>query len=83
MHEDRVAKALEYAEAGQIDGDHHKLWVIDQMVRALTGCPMVEKEKNGYKYEVQGESEEYLRWVFDYSHDDEGNTYSWNVGIAP
>ena len=22
---------------GQIDGDHHKAWVIDQMVRALTG----------------------------------------------
>ncbi len=26
--------ALSY---GQIDGDHHKTWVIDQMVRALTG----------------------------------------------
>jgi hypothetical protein len=23
---------------GQIDGDHHKAWVIDQMVRALTGA---------------------------------------------
>jgi hypothetical protein len=22
---------------GQIDGDHHKTWVIDQMVRAVTG----------------------------------------------
>lgn len=26
--------ALRY---GQIDGDHHKAWVIDQMVTALTG----------------------------------------------
>ncbi len=24
---------------GQTDGDYHKAWVIDQMVRILTGCP--------------------------------------------
>lgn len=30
--------ALELAmRYGQIDGDHHKAWVIDQMVRALAG----------------------------------------------
>ena len=33
-----VNKALELARRfGGIDGDHHKAWVIDQMVRALTG----------------------------------------------
>jgi hypothetical protein len=33
-----VAKALEIArECGGYDGAHHKQWVIDQMVRALTG----------------------------------------------
>lgn len=33
-----VQEALEIAyRFGQIDGDHHKAWVIDQMVRALTG----------------------------------------------
>lgn len=37
----RIAKALEFADCyGGIDGDHHKMWVIDQMVRALTDCPM-------------------------------------------
>lgn len=31
-------KALEIAfNYGQIDGNHHKMWAIDQMVRALTG----------------------------------------------
>ena len=30
------------AEDGQTDGDHHKLWVIDQMVRALTGNEYAE-----------------------------------------
>ena len=34
---DQVAAAIMVAfEYGQIDGAHHKAWVIDQMVRALT-----------------------------------------------
>jgi hypothetical protein len=34
----RIEAALEVAfRYGGIDGDHHKTWVIDQMVRALTG----------------------------------------------
>lgn len=33
-----VEQAIEIAvRYGGIDGDHHKAWVIDQMVRALTG----------------------------------------------
>lgn len=40
-----IEKALEIAKDGQIDGAHHKTWIIDQMVRALTG--------NGYKAFVQ------------------------------
>lgn len=33
-----VDQAIEIAiRWGGIDGDHHKAWVIDQMVRALTG----------------------------------------------
>jgi hypothetical protein len=36
--EERIAKALEVAgRFGTTDGAHHKQWVIDQMVRALTG----------------------------------------------
>lgn len=34
----RVEGALQVAfEFGNYDGAHHKMWVIDQMVRALTG----------------------------------------------
>lgn len=34
----RIDKALFVAiEHGGTDGDHHKAWVIDQMVRALAG----------------------------------------------
>jgi hypothetical protein len=35
---ERIDKALDLAyEYGQTDGGHHKMWIIDQMVRALTG----------------------------------------------
>lgn len=34
----RITAALDLAvRYGQIDGDHHKAWVIDQIVRVLTG----------------------------------------------
>lgn len=34
----RVSKAIRFAvQWGSIDGEHHKAWVIDQMVRALAG----------------------------------------------
>ena len=34
---DKVLDALDIAwKYGNTDGDHHKAWVIDQMVRALT-----------------------------------------------
>lgn len=35
---ERIQAALALADRyGQIDGDHHKAWVIDQIVRTLTG----------------------------------------------
>jgi hypothetical protein len=52
---------------GQIDGGHHKAWVIDQMVRALLGNQL-EYEKFVMKYNA-GE--------------DGPNTYEWDTGIAP
>ena len=34
----KITKALNLANVyGNIDGDHHKMWVIDQIVRTLTG----------------------------------------------
>lgn len=37
-NEKRIAMAIDLAvQYGQYDGDHHKAWVIDQMVRALAG----------------------------------------------
>ena len=38
MTDDKIKKALAIArDLGGIDGGHHKMWVIDQMIRVLTG----------------------------------------------
>ena len=85
----RIAKALDIAQDGALDGAEHKHWVIDQMIRALTGCPMVEETALDYRgqpytYEAQGESEKYLEWVRAFCEGEEGpDTYSWETGIAP
>lgn len=90
MADERIAKALDFAvRYGGIDGDHHKAWVIDQMVRALTGCPKVDligTDCRGEKYEYsgQGESDEYLKLVANACAGSDGPaTYEWAVGIAP
>jgi hypothetical protein len=88
--EERIGLALDYAvKFGGIDGDHHKAWVIDQMVRALTGCPPKQcwaMDANGrsYAYEAQGESKEYLKLVADAKAGEDGpETYTWDEGKAP
>jgi phosphatidylserine/phosphatidylglycerophosphate/cardiolipin synthase-like enzyme len=51
ISERALAVALRY---GQIDGDHHKAWVIDQMVRLLAGAaygPLVKAYEQGGEYE--------------------------------
>jgi hypothetical protein len=51
----RIEDALDLAwQYGQIDGGHHKMWVIDQMVRVLLGD---EYEKWVKEYEDDDEYE--------------------------
>lgn len=81
----RIHKALEIAaESAMFDGDHHKMWVIDQMVRALTGCPVETRtgttyltaaDTITYQYEAQGESPQYQAFV--------AAARGWDEGIAP
>jgi hypothetical protein len=86
----RIDRALTYAiRFGGIDCDHHKAWVIDQMIRALTGCPLkmhqaTDVNGNPYEYECQVESEEYRKLIDESIRDDDGNVaYTHNVGIPP
>ena len=80
MSDINIKNALEMAYAGSFDGGHHKMWVIDQMVRALCGCPKTE-EGNISAY---GLNEAYLTWVREFEQGEDGpKTYHWDEGIAP
>jgi hypothetical protein len=77
---DQVSKALDIAGAAVWDGEHHKNWVIDQMVRALTFCPDVTATATGangqpYSYQTQGESGLYRAFV--------ASRPGWHAGTAP
>ena len=78
--EEKIREALAMAEVGCTDGAHHKMWVIDQIVRILTGC-----EINEYGYVDQsGLNEEYREWVARFEAGEDGpHTYEWDTGIAP
>lgn len=66
--DERIQNALDFAvRYGGIDGDHHKSWVIDQMVRALIG--------DDAKYAA------WVREAN--AGEDGPDTYEWDVGIPP
>lgn len=51
----KIQKALDIAfQYGQIDGSHHKMWIIDQMVRVLTG-ELYNSWVQEYKEDSNGE----------------------------
>lgn len=59
MNDERIKEALSLAwQYGQIDGSHHRLWVIDQMVRALLG---EEYSKWVEAYETP-DGQDYYEW---------------------
>jgi hypothetical protein len=87
---DRIASALDLiSQFGSIDGAHHKQWTLDQVVRALTGCPTethaaIDCNGESYTYPALGESHEYLQWVKEHCEGEDGpQTYEWDVGVAP
>lgn len=64
----RINQAVNLAfNCGQFDGSHHKMWVIDQMVRLLLGP----------KYEA------FVTLHAGPITEDGEPTYDWDTGIAP
>lgn len=57
-YRDRIERAVNTAFSyGQVDGSHHKMWVIDQMLREL--LPDSEYKKMVKEYEHGEDGEEY------------------------
>lgn len=58
---ERIKKTLNIAWSyGQIDGSHHKMWVIDQMIRAL--CENEEEYANWVMTYETPDGEDYWEW---------------------
>lgn len=67
-YEEKVHETLDFIrQYGGFDGEHHKIWVIDQIVRLLTD------DKKKYNTWVK----EFKRG------EDGPNTYEWDIGIPP
>jgi hypothetical protein len=68
---------------GGIDGEHHKTWVLDQAVRALTGCQGVSRNENNVPDHFEA-NEAYRALIADACDGEDGpNTYEWDEGIPP
>ena len=77
---------------GQIDGGHHKTWVIDQMARCLKGAPIVnlrlarwDDHPEEWRFEI-GDSPAYHAWVEEMkggTEEDGSREYAYDIGIAP
>ena len=82
----KITKAVEFAvRFGQIDGAHHKAWVIDQMVRALCGCPVewvdaLDCNGKPYRYAAQVPNKTYNDLIAFHS---DGGNYEWSEGTPP
>ena len=76
-------------DLGGIDGGHHKQWLLDQIVRTLTGCPIetreaVDSRGASFTHEVLGESDAYREWVRAFEDGEDGpRTYEWDTGCPP
>lgn len=88
---DKIGRALALIfRYGGIDGEHHKTWLLDQVVRTLTECPQVDKLKvlkdgTSFTYKTLGESEEYKKFceISRYGEDGEFTYGERDTGIAP
>lgn len=86
--------AMEYISLySQIDGAHHKQWVLDQVARILKGTKVIlrvarwENGKQEYRFNLDTPSQEYLDWVNElrgeYDEDSDTYEYDYDEGIAP
>ena len=65
---------------GGIGGGHHMQWLLDQIVRIMCGCPLIETT------DWYGENDAYRAWVADYESaggSEDPGSYEWDKGIAP
>ena len=83
--------AMYFVESyGQIDGEHHKTWVLDQVARILMRTEVIiklakwEDGTQEYRLETGEPSDTYVEWVELMKDEVNGEyQYSYDEGIAP
>lgn len=86
--------AMLYIEMyGQIDGSHHKAWVLDRVAQILKGTPVIVSEarwENGhseYRFKLDSVSSDYIKWVNhmmgEFDEETQEHEYGYDTGIAP
>lgn len=75
---------------GQIDGEHHKTWVLDQVARILKGTKVIislARWENGteeYRFRLGDPSEQYLSWKHMMIYEGQSEPqYDYDEGIVP
>jgi len=70
---------------GQIDGGHHKAWVLDQVARILLGTPVIVIAPHMTDCATGKPSKRYLDWVNEMLGEEMDGEYEYDYdeGIAP
>lgn len=75
---------------GQIDGAHHKQWVLDQVARIFKGTRVIVKQAswdNGHtedRISLAQPPLDYSEWVLEMKDGEDGpDTCNYDFGIAP
>jgi hypothetical protein len=78
--QERIDQALDLIyKYGGIDGGHHKQWVLDQVVRALTGCPEESPDALGTYWSNVRDGSAKDRWISRLTSTD-WYTHDWSGG---
>lgn len=86
--------AMHWLESyGQIDGDHHKAWVLDQIAQILKGTSITivkacwQDGTTEYRFNLDEPSKSYVKWRKDmqgeYNSEEDEYEYGYEEGIAP
>ena len=63
---------------GQVDGEHHQLWVLDQVARILKGTKVLCHEARwddgttNFRFTLDEPTKEYIQWVSEMRNSEDG-----------
>ena len=83
---------LLWIEMYNVDGAHHKDWLLDQIARIMTGSRIIVSvakwESNGKistedRFVLEEPTKKYHEWIKSITLDEDGEEYDYDCGGAP